>query len=90
VAVSGFELWRVESDFVTADLIVWRRYRNSAPGIVEQMLDANPQLAFVHRVTPFIPPGVYVRVPIDLNLMAGKPTPMPQDALWTDRAGYRI
>jgi hypothetical protein len=54
------------------------------------MLDANPQLAFVHRYTPFIPPGVYVRVPIDPTLVLGKPPTLPQDSLWTDREGYRI
>lgn len=90
MAIVGFELWKVESEYVTADLIVWKRYRNKAPGIVELMLDLNPQLAYCHRVTPFIPVGVYVRIPIDPELIAGRPTPLPQDALWTDKAGYRI
>jgi len=49
------------------------------------MLDTNPQLAFVHRFTPFIPPGTYVRVPIDPDLLLAKPQQLPQDSLWTDR-----
>lgn len=78
------------SDYVTADLIIWKRYRARAEGMVELMLDANPQLAYVHRFTPFIPPGTYVRVPIDPALVLGRPPTRPQDSLWTDREGYRI
>lgn len=90
MGVIGFELYQVASDYVTADLIVWKRYRAKAPGILEKMLDANPHLAFVHRYTPFIPVGVWVRVPIDPQLVLGKPQVMPQDSLWTDKAGYTI
>ena len=90
MAVIGFELHKIMSDYVTADLIIWRRYRARAPGMVELMLDANPQLAYVHRFTPFIPPGTFVRVPIDPALVLGRPPPLPQDSLWTDREGYRL
>jgi phage tail protein X len=90
VAITGFELHKVTSDYVTADLIIWKRYRARAPGMVELMLDANPQLAYVHRFSPFIPVGVYIRVPIDPALVLGKPPTLPQDSLWTDREGYRI
>jgi hypothetical protein len=31
-----------------------------------------------------------VRVPIDPLLIAGKPTPMTQDSLWTDKQGYTL
>ena len=84
MAVTGFELIQITGYGVTADLIVWRRYRRPAPGILEKMLDANPQLAYVHRTTPFLPPGLYVRVPIDPVLLAGKPQPAPVSNLWTD------
>ena len=90
MSVIGFELHKVMSDYVTADLIIWRRYRARAQGMVELMLDANPQLAYVHRFTPFIPPGTYVRVPIDPALVLGRPPTLPQDSLWTDREGYKI
>jgi phage tail protein X len=85
VSVVGFELWQVQGDGITADLLVWRRYRQPAPGILEIMLDANPQLAYVHRYTPFLPPGLYVRIPIDPDLLAGKPPVSPATSnLWTD------
>ena len=88
--VTGFELYQVMGDYVTADLIVWKRYRQFAPGIVEIMLDSNPQLAYAHRFGPFIPSGTYVRVPIDPDMVLGIPPPNPFAGLWTDVAGYRI
>ena len=90
MAVIGFELHKVLTEYVTVDLIIWKRYRSYARGMVELMTDANPQLAYVHRTTPFIPVGTYVRVPIDPALVLGKPPTLPQDNLWTDREGYRI
>ena len=90
MSVIGFELHKVLTDYVTVDLIIWKRYRAMAPGMVELMLDANPQIAFVHRTTPFLPVGTYVRVPIDPALILGKPPMLPQDSLWTDREGYKI
>jgi phage tail protein X len=89
MAIVGFELIQIMGDMVTADLLVWRRYRQKSPGILEKP-DANPQLAFVHRTTPFIPPGVYVRLPIDPDLLAGLPKPDQYSNLWTDRKGYQI
>jgi len=88
--ITGFELYQVSSDYVTVDLIVWKRYRTRAPGIVELMMDANPQISHVHRTTPFLPVGTFVRVPIDPSLVIGRPQSLPQDSLWTDRAGYRL
>jgi phage tail protein X len=82
MAVTGFELVVVATEYVTADIIVWKKYRRPCPGIVEVMLDANPQLALVHRTTPFIPVGTYVRVPVDPALMAGKQPVMPVSSIW--------
>jgi phage tail protein X len=90
MAIAGYQFMQVEGENVTADLIIWRFYMNKAPGMVEAMLDANPQLAFVHKYTFFIPPGTYVRVPIDYGLLANKPKPLPQDYLWTDKQSYTI
>jgi phage tail protein X len=90
MAVTGFELVQVATDYVTADLIIWKRYMNKAPGMVELMLDANPQLAFCHRSSPFIPVGTFLRVPIDPVLIAGKPQVKSQDSLWTDKLGYTV
>lgn len=88
--ITGFELYTVSSDYVTVDLIVWKRFMGRAPGIVELMMDANPHLAFAHRRSPFLPVGVYVRVPIDPDLLLHKPKSLPQDSLWTDRQGYTL
>jgi len=90
MAIDSWELVQVTSQFVTADFIIWKKYRRKALGMVEAMLDANPQLSFVHRTTPFIPVGTYVRVPIDSSLLLGKPQVLPQNALWTDKAGYTL
>jgi phage tail protein X len=90
MAVTGYELYEVTSEFVTVDFLVWKRYRQRARGIVEIMLDTNPQLSWVHRTTPFIPVGVYVRIPIDPDLIMGKPPVLPTSALWTDEKGMTI
>ena len=90
MGVVGFELFSVATEYVTADFIIWKRFLGRAPGMFELMLDANPQLSMAHRRSPFIPVGVYVRVPIDPNIVLGKPRPLPQDSLWTDAAGYRL
>lgn len=90
MAISGFEIYVVSTDYVTVDLIVWKRYRQRAPGITELMLDSNPQLAIAHRQSPFIPVGTYIRVPIDLDMIMGKPPTLPTDNLWTDKSGYTL
>lgn len=73
MAVDHFELLTINGDNITADLIVWRRYRMRAPGIVEIMLDQNPQLAPIHKRGPFIPPGTVVQIPIDPDILASWP-----------------
>lgn len=83
MSISGYELMTVSGDGITADLIVWRRYRVRAPGILEALLDANPHLAGIHREGPFIPPGTQVRIPIDTELLSKGPKPRPIE-LWTD------
>ncbi|PWT74801.1 MAG: hypothetical protein C5B60_06280 [Chloroflexi bacterium] len=78
------------SEFMTCDLIVWKRYRQRSTGIVEKMLDANPQLSWGHRTSPFIPVGTVIRMPIDPTLIIGKPPSLPTDSLWTDVKGYSL
>jgi len=82
MSITSYEILTVKGDHVTADLIVWRRYRVRAPGIVEAMLDANPHLARIHRLGPFIPVGTQVRIPIDAELIAKGPKPKEIE-LWT-------
>lgn len=90
MAIESYELFEVTGDWVTADLIVWRRYKQPAPGIVEAMLDYNPQLSVIHRTTPFIPAGTFVMVPIDPSLILGQQPPTSTSNLWTDKAGYSL
>lgn len=90
MAVTGFELYQITGENVTVDLIIWRRYLARAPGMTELMMDANPHLAYAHRRSPFIPVGVYVRLPIDPHLILGRPRVLPTDTLWTDQAGYQL
>lgn len=55
------EAVRVETDQLTVDLLVWRRYRRPIPGLVEQVLALNPGLA---QHGPYIPRGTTVVFPI--------------------------
>ncbi len=89
MAITGYELYRVTGEYVTVDLLVWRRYKKRAPGIVEAMMDCNPQISRVHRTTPFLPVGMYVRIPIDPDLVMGLPKAPPLD-IWTESRGYRL
>lgn len=89
MAIVSYELYVVSSDYVSADMIVWQRYKQRSTGIVEAMLDANPQLSVAHRTSPFIPVGTYVRVPIDPVILAGQLAPSIPN-LWTDKSGYTL
>lgn len=89
MSVTGWELITVGSDWVTVDVIVWRRYRVYAPGIVEQTLDDNPHLAKLHKTSPFLPIGTQLRVPIDPAILAGAPQPKTL-VRWWEQVGGKI
>jgi phage tail protein X len=82
MGISSFDLVTVTSDYVTADLILWRRYRNRAPGMIEKLLDLNPHLAKCHRYSPFLPVGTQIRIPIDYYVMSGAPQVKSSVVLW--------
>jgi phage tail protein X len=90
VRVSGFEYMTVMGDFITADIIAWRRYRCRCDGIFETMLDLNPHLAHAHRISPFIPVGTQVRIPIDYEALKMRPKQLNRDYTWTEAKGYRL
>lgn len=52
---------RVEGDNITLSLIVWRRFRQEMPGLVERALELNQGLA---ALGPVLPLGTIVRLPI--------------------------
>ena len=74
MAVTAYDYVTVQGDWITADLLVWRRYRIFAHGIVEMLLDVNPHLAKLHKVSPFLPVGTQVRIPIDYDILRGAPS----------------
>ena len=88
--IDAYEILTVQGEFITADLIIWRRYRCRTYGAVEALLDVNPHLAEIHRTTPFIPPGTQVRIPINYDQLQGRPKPIERDALWTEAQGYTL
>lgn len=87
MTVENYDLVTVESDFITVDLIIWKRYRTLAFGMVERMLDDNPHLARLHRTSPFLPVGTQVRVPIDPDILRGTPQPTTQIRWWETVSG---
>ena len=82
MAVSSYDLVTVGSDYITADIILWRRYRNKATKMLERMLDDNPHLAKAHRYSPFIPVMTQVRIPIDYEALSGAPQAKSSVVLW--------
>jgi phage tail protein X len=82
IDVTSYDLVTVQADRITVDLIVWRRYRNRAPGVIERLLDDNPHLAKAHRYSPFLPIGTQVRIPIDFGILSGAPKIKSTVVLW--------
>lgn len=82
INVTSYDLVTVGSDFITADLILWRRYRNRAPMMLERLLDDNPHLAKCHRYSPFLPVGTQLRIPIDYDVLSGSPQKKNTVVLW--------
>ena len=80
--VQSYDLVTVGSDYITADIILWRRYRNRAPGMIERLLDDNPHLAKCHMTSPFLPVGTQVRIPIDYAILSGAPQKKNTVVLW--------
>ena len=73
--IKSFELLVIQGDRITADLLIWRKYRIPLAGLrlIETFLDLNPHLAKMHRNSPFIPVGTQVRIPIDEDLLSERP-----------------
>jgi phage tail protein X len=82
MTISSYDLITVEGDFITADSIVWKRYRTRAFGIVERLLDDNPHLAKLHKLSPFLPVGTQVRIPIDTDILRNRPQPQKTVTLY--------
>lgn len=59
----------VQTDGMTASLIVWRRFKRAMPGVVERLYELNPGLADFGVIIPI---GAVIKIPIPA---AGSTTP---------------
>lgn len=82
MSIQSYELVTISGEFITVDLLIWRRYRVRAPGIVEATMDCNPHLALLHKESPFLPIGTQVRIPIDPGILSGAPQKRQTVQLW--------
>jgi phage tail protein X len=53
------EKLRVISELTTLDLLLWRRFHREVPGLVEDTLRCNPDLA---KIGVFLPVGMTINV----------------------------
>jgi phage tail protein X len=72
--LTPFEIVEVRGMGITVDLLVWRRYRRRTTGVVELMMEMNPEIARAHRFGPFLPVGLVVKLPIVQELLDGGAT----------------
>jgi hypothetical protein len=80
--VTGYEYVKIQGDEITPSQLIWRRYKRPARTILGLFLDVNPELAGPLGTSPFLPIGMVVRVPIDRDILAGRPPPMTQVRLY--------
>jgi phage tail protein X len=66
--LTPFEIVEVRGMGITVDLLVWRRYRRRTTGVVELMMEMNPEIARAHRF------GLVVKLPIVQELLDGGAT----------------
>ena len=52
----------IEGENITVSLLVWRRYKRPAPGVVERIFDLNRELA---EDGAYMPVGTVVVMPVD-------------------------
>lgn len=63
----------VAGDGITLSLLVWRRFRQPMPGLVERIL-ALPENRGLAALEPHIPVGTVVTIPIDAPRQSGERT----------------
>lgn len=71
----------VRGDNITPALLCWRRYRRPYPGVLENMLDMNPHILEGLALSPYLPDGAIVRLPIDRSLIDRAPKTVKQATL---------
>lgn len=70
MAETHHETITVRGDGITLSLLVWRRFRQPMPGLVEQVYDLNPGLA---DLGPILPYETSVTMPIPADEAAAEP-----------------
>jgi phage tail protein X len=73
MAVTRMEEIEIRGDNILPDLLVWRRYKRRWRNGLAAFLDANPELMGHLGMSPFLPIGMFVRMPIDDDAMKGTP-----------------
>jgi phage tail protein X len=68
-----YEHVRIRGENIAPDLLIWRRYKRPAPGVLELFLAANPQVEQALSAGPYLPVGVVVAIPIDSEIFEGRP-----------------
>jgi P2-like prophage tail protein X len=74
---SRSEAITVKGDFISVDLLAWRKFKDHRNGFVERVLDTNPGLA---DLGPILPVGTKVVIPLDAPEL--KPAERPVVRLW--------
>ena len=59
--MSSFEVLTVPQEQMTLDLLLWRRFKQETPGLVEKVYELNPGIASLGM---FLPVGTKVTVEI--------------------------
>jgi len=60
MAEAAYETYTVDSEVLTVDLILWRKYRRPIDGLVERTLVLNPGLA---EQGNYLPLGTELKIP---------------------------
>lgn len=77
-----WEAIKIAGEEITPSLLCWRRYKVPYTGVLENFLDMNPQILEGLSKSPYLPVGVFVRMPIDTAVIAGAPTSVKQVTLF--------
>jgi phage tail protein X len=79
-----YELVRILGDNITPDLLVWRRYKRPAPGVLRLLMLANPAMVNALGDGPYIPVGTIVQLPIVAEVLTGRPSTQSVVRLYGD------
>jgi phage tail protein X len=80
--IESYETVRIKGEEITPDLLIWRRYKRPAPGVLEAFLAKNPQAHAALRSGPYLAVGEVVFLPIDPDILNGRPANVPVVRLW--------